>query len=362
MPPPNGTIRIALDSMGGDYAPEETVRGAVQAAASTGVEVILVGEPTILEAELCKYDIEGLPIRVVWADGRINEGEHPAFALRNRPNASVAVATRLLKSGEADAMVSAGSTGATSASAMHFLGVIPGLHRPAVCVPLIGFAPTTVLVDGGANVDCRPQHLLSFAAVGNVYAKKIMNVENPKVALLSVGAEAGKGNRLLQESYPILEHSGLDFIGNIEGHDILSGRANVIVCDGIVGNVLMKFYESLGFYVVRWLRDRLGNSTLAGSVRKLLEQMSAFTRMTRDESDGGGLLWGINGIVHLMHGNSRAHQIEAAIARARHAADADLIGYLKAEVDIIQHRCRNYVKTDARLGQRPVIAATRQGP
>lgn len=362
MLPPSGTIRIALDSMGGDYAPEETVTGAVQAAASTGVEIILVGEPAMLEAELQKHNIDGLPIRMVWADGRIDEGEHPAFALRSRPNASVAVATRLLKSGEADAMVSAGSTGATSASAIRFLGVIPGVQRPAVCVPLVGFAPTTVLVDGGANVDCRPQHLLSFAAVGNVYAKKVLNVENPKVALLSVGAEAGKGNRLLQESYPILERSGLDFIGNIEGHDILSGRANVIVCDGIVGNVLMKFYESMGYYVGRWLRERLGNSTLAGSVRKLLEQMSAFTRMTRDESDGGGLLWGINGIVHLMHGSSRARQIEAAIAKARHAADADLIGHLKAELESIHDRCRDYVTTDVRTRRIPAIATTRQGP
>lgn len=353
--------RIALDTMGGDYAPEETIKGAVSAAASFDVEIILVGDRDVVDTELEKYDTRGLPISVVRADGRIHEEEHPAFALRRHPNASVAVAARLVKSGEADAMVSAGSTGAASASAIRYLGVMPGIERPAVCVPLVGFAPNTVLVDGGANVDCKPQHLLSFAAVGNVYAKRLLNVESPKVALLSVGAEVGKGNRLIQEGYSILQRSGLDFIGNIEGHDILSGRANVIVCDGIVGNVLMKFYESLGQYVVRWLRARLGNSALADSVRRLLEQMATFTKLTRDESDGGGLLWGINGVVHLMHGSSRAQQIEKAIAKARHAAETDLIGYLRSEIATMQGRYREYLGTDLQLRGQPVAASSEQG-
>ncbi|GAI48220.1 unnamed protein product, partial [marine sediment metagenome] len=152
----------------------------------------------------------------------------------------------------------------------------------------------TVLVDGGANIDCKPHHLLSFAVIGSVYAKRLLNINQPRVALLSIGQEEGKGNKLIQESYSLLRDSGLDFIGTIEGNDVLSERANVIVCDGIVGNILMKFYESLGHYIVRWLKGRLGSLPLAGSVKKLLDQMSSFTKMTKDESDGGGLLWGVN--------------------------------------------------------------------
>ena len=328
----NGRIRIAVDAMGGDYAPEEIIKGAVKAAKRGGVEITLVGPVDILERELAKHDISHLLVTQVRADEVIKEGEHPAFAIRHKANASIIVATELVKLGKADAMVSAGPTGAASVSAIRSLGMMPGIERPAVCVPLVGFAPKTVLVDGGANIDCKPYQLLSFAVIGSVYAKKLLNIPNPKVALLSVGAEEGKGSRLIRESYPLLQNSSLDFIGNIEGNDILSGRANVIVCDGIVGNVLMKFYESLGQYVVRWLKGRLGNLPLAGSVKKVLDQAISFTKITRDESDGGGLLWGVNGVVHLMHGNSRAHQVDKAIARTSNAIKTDLIGFLKSEL------------------------------
>ena len=328
----NKAVKIAVDAMGGDYAPEEIVKGAVMGAKKENVEIILVGPIDILERELTKYHASHLPISYIRADEVIKEGEHPAFAIRHKPNASIIVATELVKLGKADAMVSAGPTGAACVSAIRFLGMMLGIERPAVCVPLVGFAPKTVLVDGGANIDCKPRQLLSFAVIGSVYAKKLLNIPSPKVAILSVGAEEGKGSRLIQESYPLLQNSGLDFIGNIEGNDVLNERANVIVCDGIVGNVLMKFYESLGQYVVEWLKGRLGNLPLAGSVKKLLDQMISFTKITKNESNGGGLLWGVNGVVHLMHGNSRAHQVDKAIARASNAVKTDLIGFLKSEL------------------------------
>ena len=343
--PSREMVKIAVDAMGGDYAPDEIIKGAVTAARRGDVEVVLVGPASILKSGISKYDREGLLISQVDAEAVIKEGEHPALAVRRKPDASIAVAVKLAKAGKVDAVLSAGSTGAAAVSAIQFLGMMPGIDRPTVCAPLVGFAPKTVLVDGGANVDCKPEHLLSFAVVGSVYAKKLLGVPNPKVALLSVGAEEGKGSRLIQESYPILQSSGLDFIGNIEGNDVLSGRANVIVCDAVLGNVLMKFYESMGQYFVKWLTGKLGRLPLAGSVGRLLDQMISFTRITRDESDGGGLLWGINGVVHLMHGNSRAQQVDRAIARARYAVETGLVGSLRYELEIIQTKCKEYLGT-----------------
>jgi len=332
------TVRIAVDTMGGDYAPEEVIKGAVTAAEKEHVEIILVGPIEILERELAKYDTSHLSIRCVRAEEVIKEGESPAFAIRRKPNASIAVATDLVRTGTADAVISAGPTGAASVSAIMLLGMMPGLERPTLCVPLVGLAPNTVLVDGGANIDCKPHHLLSFAAIGSVYAKKLLNITNPKVALLNIGAEEGKGGRLIQESYQLLQKSNLDFVGNIEGYDILSGRANVIVCDGIVGNVIMKFYEGIGHYFVGWLKGKLGNLPLAGSVKKLLDQMISFTRITINESDGGGLLWGVNGVVHLMHGSSRAQQVNKAITRAKYAVEMDLIGSLMSELTMARSK------------------------
>ncbi len=344
MPETNHKIRIAVDAMGGDYAPEEIIKGAVAAARKDDIEVILVGPTEVIEGELAKYDKLPSNIARVRADEIIREGEHPALAIRERQNASIVVATNLVKTGEADAILSAGSTGAASASAFQLLGTVPGIERPAVCVPLVGFAPRTVLVDGGANVDCKPRHLLSIAVIGSVYAKNLLNVENPKIALLSVGAEEGKGNRLIQQSYSLLQNSGLDFLGNIEGNDILSGRANVIVCDGIIGNVLMKFYESMGYYFVQWLKGKVGNLPLVSPVKKLLDQMSSFTNITRDESGGGGLLWGVNGIVQLMHGKSQARQIEKAMTKAKNAVETGLLSSLRSEMAAVQKTCENCVK------------------
>jgi glycerol-3-phosphate acyltransferase PlsX len=327
-------VRVAVDTMGGDYAPSEIIKGAVMAARNDNIEIILVGPTDIVSRELTKYngDCSYLPIRRVQADEVIKEGEHPALAIHHKPNASIVVAMELLKAGEADAVISAGPTGAVSVSAIRSNGLLPGIERPVVCVPLVGLAPDTVLVDGGANVDCKPQQLLSFAVIGFFYAKKLLNVSKPRVALLSTGSEEDKGSRLTQESYTLLRNSNLNFIGNIEGSDVLSGKANVIVCDGIVGNVLMKFYESMGHYIVRWLKGRLGNLPLVGPIKKLLNQMGSFTKMTSDESGGGGLLWGVNNVVQVLHGNSRAKQVSKAIGRAKYAVETDLIGCLKSEL------------------------------
>jgi len=337
------TIRVALDAAGGDHAPIDTVKGALKAARKGNAEILLVGPPEQLEPEVHKCG--GLPAnaRIIPSGEALIEGEPATHALRRKANCSVAVTARLVRDGEADAMVSAGSTGAAAVSAIYYMGMLSGIDRPAVCVPLVGLAPQTVLIDGGANVDCKPAHMLSFAAIGTVYARRVLGIAEPTVALLSTGSEQGKGPRALQESYALLSKSGLNFIGNVEGYDVLTGKANVLVCDGIVGNIMLKFYESLGPCFTRWITERLNGTPLLGSGRRVLCQMARFTRLTKAESTGGGLLWGVNGVVQIMHGNSVASHYERAIARAARAAEANVVGELQAEFAAIQERCRGFL-------------------
>jgi glycerol-3-phosphate acyltransferase PlsX len=338
-------IRIAVDAAGGDHSPADSVKGALKAAQRGGVEVILVGPPDQIALEI--HRCGGLPeyVTVVQSRAAIREGESATNALRRKALSSVSMAAKLVRDGKADAMVSAGSTGATSVSAMHFVGLIPGIGRPVVCVPLVGLAPETILVDGGANVDCKPHHMLSFAAIGDVYARRVLHIDKPKVALLSTGTEQGKGPRALKDTYTLLERSGLNFVGNVEGFDVLTGKANVIVCDGLVGNVLLKFYESLGPCFTRWVTGRLKGRPLMGPGRRVLCQMSTFTRLTRAESAGGGMLWGVNGVVQIMHGNSKARHFERAIARARQAVEANVIAELKDELATVLERCQTSLES-----------------
>lgn len=336
-------IRVAFDAAGGDHAPSDTVKGALKAARKSNAEILLVGPPEQLEPEIERCG--GLPrnARLIPSDEALKEGEPATHALRRKASCSVAVAAKLVRDGEADAMVSAGSTGAASVSAIYYMGMLPGIGRPALCVPLVGLAPHTVLIDGGANVDCKPHHMLSFGAIGTVYARRMMGVPNPTVALLSTGSEQGKGPKTLQESYTLLNQSGLNFIGNVEGYDVLTGKANVIVCDGIVGNVMLKFYESLGPCFTRWITGRLNGLPLVGPGRRVLCQMARFTRLTRAESTGGALLWGVNGVVQIMHGNSSAPHFERALARAVKAAEADVVSELRTEFAAVQERCREFL-------------------
>lgn len=328
-------IRVALDAMGGDYAPQETVRGAILAAEKDDVEILLVGAREILEKELEKYKSSPRSsIHLVEAREVIREGEPPASAVRRKPDSSVAVAAKLVKSKQADAFVSAGSSGATAVSAIQYLGMLDGVYRPAVVGSLGSFAHNAVVVDFGANVDCKPHQFLTFAIVGSVYAKKFLNIANPRIALLSTGAEEGKGNEAVREAYAILKNSGLNFIGNIEGNEILSGKANVIVCDGFVGNVLLKFYESIADYALQWTKQKLGKYPLLPALITMLfhRLFPATTISTETEEGGGGILWGVNGVVRIAHGASRAPQIARAIESAKRAVRADIVEDLRREL------------------------------
>ncbi len=329
-------MKIAVDAMGGDHAPEEIVKGAVTAAKEYGVDIVLVGPVDIVESELAKHDTSNRNIEIVAAEEYLLEGEHPAYALRQKRKASILVATKLVKDGKADAVVSAGPTGGVVAAALQILGTVEGIARPVVGGPFLGFAPTTVVMDLGGNVDCRPDQFLDFAIVGTVYARKMLNIENPAVALLSVGAEEGKGNEVVRESYPLFQKSGLNFIGNVEGYDILSGRANVIICDGFVGNILVKFSEALGRTVCRWLEKRLRGKLPERDVKEVVD--SLFRAMNVAEVLGGGPLWAVNGVACKAHGRSLSPEITLAIGQAKLAVERDLVGSLKAELATVRSK------------------------
>ena len=335
MPEVNKRVRIAVDGMGGDYAPGEIVRGAVYAAQKGDMEVILTGPLSILEGELAKCGVsDNLPIRCVEASEVIKEGESPALAIRHKRNSSIVIATKLVKTGEADAVVSAGSTGATAVSAIVYLGMIEGLERPAIAAPFKGLGSNVIVMDVGGNVDCKPYQFLSFAIAGSIYARKLFDIANPTVGLLSTGAEEGKGSETIREAYLLLKNSGLNFVGNVEGSDILSGRANVVVCDGLVGNVLIKFYQSLGNYAVDFIKRKLRKYPLAGRIVNLVfDRLFPVAKLAYEgEEAGGGILWGVDGVVRITHGACRAPHIAYAIASAKNSVQADVVGYLKSEL------------------------------
>ncbi|MFW6125608.1 MAG: phosphate acyltransferase PlsX [Chloroflexota bacterium] len=327
-------VRVAVDAMGGDYAPAEIVKGAVQAARRLGVAVTLVGVKQDIEGELGDIDTSGLEVAVVEADDLIREGEEPAFAVLRKPNSPVAVAARLVKEGSADAMVSAGSTGACMVAALQYLGALPGMDRPMAGGPFIGLAPNTVVLDLGANVGCQPYHLVNFAAAGTVYARTFLGIEQPTVALLNVGVEEGKGNNEAKEAHQLLKQTGLNFIGNVEGMDIPAGKVNVVVCDGFVGNILVKFSEGLGKAITQWLAEKLEGKLAEAEVEDLTASLMKL--LSPAMVLGGGPLWGVKGVVAVAHGASQASQVAGTIEHAKLALDSDFVGRLQAEMEKAQ--------------------------
>ncbi len=328
-------MRVAVDAMGGDYAPGEIVKGAVLAAQQSDVEIFLIGATDILENELAKYNAAtNASIHIAGARDFIREDDPPVAAIRSKPDCSVAVAARMVKSGEADAFVSAGSSAAATVSAIQYIGMLDGIWRPAIVGSLGSFAPNTVMVDLGANVDCKPHQFLDFAIVGSVYAKRFLGIADPTVALLSTGSEDVKGTAAVREAHPLLRNSGLNFIGSIEGNEVLSGKANVIVCDGFVGNVLLKLYESIGGHALEWTQGRLKKYPLARTLaRVFFNRLFQATRISSEtEKGGGGILWGIDGVVRIAHGASRASHVANAIESARNAVRADTTESLKLEL------------------------------
>jgi len=315
----NDKQTIALDAMGGDFGPAETVGGAVMAAANGGVTILLVGDEAAIQQELNSRDSSNLPIHIVPSEGVIIESEHPARALISKPNSSIAVCAGLVKEGKADAFISMGSTGASMAASVLAMGLFPGLNRPTIGGPFIGLAPKTTIIDIGANIDSRPEQLLNFGALGASFQRFWLKVENPRVGLLSVGSEEGKGNKQVQEAFALFKASGLNFVGNIEGHDIFADKADVVVCDGFVGNVLLKYTEGLAEAAARFLARTLGPESPA------VQQIKG---LTSSAEHGAAPLFGVKGLAMVGHGSTPGEGIARAINLAQSCVSLDLVGHL----------------------------------
>jgi glycerol-3-phosphate acyltransferase PlsX len=327
-------MRIAVDAMGGDYGPAVVVEGAVVAARDYGLSTILVGDKTAVEREVVRLRARDLPITIHHASQVVGMSESPSQALRRKRDSSLRVAAELVKEGEAAAFVSAGNTGAAMAIGMFVLGVLPGVDRPAIAVVLPSLGGYTVLIDAGANVDPKPRHLVQFGVMGHVYARDILGKPNPRVGLLSIGEEEGKGNELTKEAFDELKISSLNFIGNVEGRDIYSGNADVVVTDGFTGNVALKVSESLAEMLGAMIKQELGRDPL--SKLAALLAMPAFHRFKKrvDYTEmGGAPLLGINGASIVCHGASPVKAIKNAIRVAHEWVQVNVNEHIKAALE-----------------------------
>jgi phosphate acyltransferase len=326
--------RIALDAMGGDDAPAAIVAGAILAQTELAdVDVILVGDPAQIQACLDRHP-NAPKLEIVSAEGTIEMHEEPLGALRRKPQASINVSMKLVKDGKADAVVSAGHSGAAMAAALLRLGRLRGIDRPAIAAvfPTNRADKSVVILDVGANVDCRPKYLEQFALMGSIYSQSVLGVELPKVGLLNIGEEESKGNAVAIEAHELLQRNPhINFVGNAEGRDVLSGNFDAIVCDGFVGNILLKFAEAVGNIVVQMLKEELprglngkvGTALLAPNLKRLKKRIDA-------AEHGGGLLLGVEGVCIISHGSSDAFSIANAIRSAKSAVDKNVIAQIQS--------------------------------
>ena len=284
-------MKIAIDAMGGDFAPGEIIKGSVTGARQHDVGIILAGPEEIIKAELAKYDTSELDIEIEHTDEYLVEGEHPAFAMRKKRRTSIMVATKLVKEGRAAAAIGVGPTGGVFAAALQVMGTLENLARPVIGGQFLGFTPETIMIDLGGNVDSRPDQLLDFGIIGTVYARKWMGIPNPTIALISNGVEEGKGNEVVRETYDLFKKSGLNFTGYVEGNDVAHGKANIIICDGFVGNVVTKFCEGLGDVVGNWLQNKLKDKLARNEIAELITALRRAT-IPADTVGGGPLSYG----------------------------------------------------------------------
>lgn len=326
-------MRIVVDAMGSDSYPEPDVAGAVLAAREFGDDIILVGDETVIKKALSQHNTAGLPIDIQHAGEVIEMTDKPAEASRQKKDSSMHVGMRLVKEGQADAFVTAGNTGGVlTVATLHTLRRIRGILRPALGV-VFPIEERPMLIDNGANADCKPEFLLQFGIMGSLYVERVFGIEKPRVALLSNGEEEGKGNALIKETIPLMESSGLNYVGNIEPKEFMRGHADVAVTDGFTGNLVMKTAESIASYMSDLIRDEMtkGPRTIIGG----LLARPAFGRVRRrlDPNEvGGAPLLGVNGVVIIGHGRSNDFAIKQAIRQARLAVDNDIVGAIKAGI------------------------------
>jgi glycerol-3-phosphate acyltransferase PlsX len=337
-------VKIAVDAMGGDHAPAVVVAGAVRAARAYGVEIALVGPEDILRAELAKHNAKELPISIVHASQVIGM-EEGTIAIKQKKDSSMYVAARLVREGQADAFASAGNSGAVMAAALFGIGRIPGIDRPALATVYPASLNRCILLDIGANTDPKPQHLVQFAIMGTAYAERIFGYRNPRVAIVSNGEEPQKGNDLIRETFPLLQTSGLNFVGNVEGKDIPKGLADVIVSDGFTGNVIIKLTEGIVIFLGKLLKQQFtaglrnkvalflmlpGLVFILPALLLLSPGLLHLARRMDYREVGGAPLLGIDGVVVIGHGRSDAKAIQHMIHAAQVAVQQGLVVAIRA--------------------------------
>ncbi len=331
-------MKVAVDAMGGDYAPSEIVGGAIDAISSGFAEgIILVGESDLIKKELKRQGGLNLPIEIEPSDSVIGMDESPVSALKSKPNSSIAVSYRLVRRKKATFVVSAGNTGASFIGGITLLGRLKGIDRPAIASPIPTKNGVCILIDVGANVSSKPHHLFQFGIMGHVYAEEVLGINNPRIGILNIGEEKGKGNRLTDKVSLLFSQSRLNFCGNIEGGDVLKGKADVVVCDGFVGNTLLKFGEGVAEFIMNYIKNgntisKIGLLFLKGLFKGLLKKI--------DYSEyGGAPLLGINGVSIICHGKSKRR----AIANAIKVASSSISHHINEKMEEI---LKNYSATN----------------
>lgn len=342
------TCSVAVDAMGGDSAPREAVRGAVEAARSRAGElkVLLVGREAEVRAELEAASWDGSNIEIVPADAVIEMGDSPVEALRKKKGSSIEVATRQVREGRADAMVSAGNTGACVAAGTLLLGLLPEVRRAGIAVTIASGPRPVVIIDVGANIAAKPEHLVQYGIMASLFARKILGVENPRLGLLNIGEESAKGTSLARATHALFPPTGLNYVGNLEGGDVFKGGADVVVCDGFVGNIVLKVSEGLAEQLVGLFRGGMeeafkragqqsggGNNATSGAFGEILRESLAPLREKLDYSEyGGAPLLGVNGVMIMAHGRSDARALSNAIGVATRMAESNLNQHITEEI------------------------------
>jgi glycerol-3-phosphate acyltransferase PlsX len=332
-------MRIVLDAMGSDTYPEPELAASVEAARLFGDEIILVGPVDTLEPRLMQLGIPTRSVRLVDATETISMSDKGmALALkakRRNSKTSMAVGIDLVKSGEADAFVTAGNTGGAMTTAYFRLGTIPGVERPALTATFPVRDGFCIILDIGANPDCKPEHLVQFAIMGSIFAQKVRGINNPRLAILSNGEEGGKGNELVRNTVPLLQDSGMNFIGNVEGKEFFAGEADVVVTDGFTGNVLLKSTEAVAKLIMDILRQQLKSnliSMIGGALAK--PSLVKIKAMLNPDEYGAAPLLGVNGLVFIGHGRSNSQALVSAIKAARSAVEANLLGSIQSAIEV----------------------------
>jgi glycerol-3-phosphate acyltransferase PlsX len=322
-------MKIALDVMGTDFGPKELVLGAVQAVQEFGCDIVLVGDEATIKDLLQKYGAADNPhFTIKHASEVIDMHEHPGIAVKTKKDASIVVATDLLRTHKCDALVSSGSTGAAVAAALFHLGRIRGIERPSIATPIPSLTGTTVVLDSGAKVDAKPEHMVQSAVMGSVYAELMLGIKNPRVGLLNIGEEETKGNEQALATYPLLkQEKNINFIGNVEGRDINKGTVDVVVCDGFVGNVVLKFAEGLARAIMIMVKDAIMNGGVAAKLGGLLIKpaLKKLGKRLDPAEYGGALLLGVKAPFFICHGSSKAKDIKSAIGVAVKCVKSDVV-------------------------------------